>query len=95
MEVDLLILQLAIIFLPGIIWAGFDASYAAKVKKLQMTNHTKPMATDGFSKIKRLSEGYVTKGGVNSSSRITTRPPAPAPMRAAATEARKPAARTE
>ncbi len=32
MKVDLLILQLAIIFLPGIIWARFDASYAAKVK---------------------------------------------------------------
>jgi hypothetical protein len=32
MKVDLLILQLAVIFLPGIIWARLDASYAAKVK---------------------------------------------------------------
>jgi Family of unknown function (DUF6338) len=32
MKIDLLILQLAVIFLPGIIWARLDASYAAKVK---------------------------------------------------------------
>lgn len=32
MKVDLLILQLAIIFLPGIIWARLDTSYAAKIK---------------------------------------------------------------
>lgn len=32
MKVDLLIFQLAIIFLPGIIWARLDASYAAKIK---------------------------------------------------------------
>lgn len=32
MKVDLFILQLAIIFLPGIIWAGLDSSFAAKVK---------------------------------------------------------------
>ena len=32
MKVDLFILQLAIIFLPGIIWAGLDASFAAKIK---------------------------------------------------------------
>lgn len=32
MKIDLLILQLAIIFLPGIIWASLDASYAAKTK---------------------------------------------------------------
>ncbi len=32
MKIDLLILQLAVIFLPGIIWAHLDASYAAKVK---------------------------------------------------------------
>jgi len=31
-KVDLLILQLGIIFLPGIIWAQLDASYAAKIK---------------------------------------------------------------
>ncbi len=60
-----------------------------------MTNRTRPMAMDGFSKVKPLSEGYITKGGVNSTSRITTRPPAPAPMRPAAADAPKPAARTE
>ena len=32
MKIDLLLLQLAVIFLPGIIWARFDASYAAKEK---------------------------------------------------------------
>ena len=32
MKIDLLILQLAVIFLPGIVWARLDASYAAKVK---------------------------------------------------------------
>ncbi len=32
MKIDLLILQLAIIFLPGIVWASLDASYAAKLK---------------------------------------------------------------
>jgi basic membrane lipoprotein Med (substrate-binding protein (PBP1-ABC) superfamily) len=31
-RVDLLIVQLAVIFLPGIIWARLDAGYAAKVK---------------------------------------------------------------
>jgi len=31
-KIDLLILQLAVIFLPGIVWAHLDASYAAKVK---------------------------------------------------------------
>lgn len=31
-KVDLLIFQLAIIFLPGIMWAGFDSNYAAKIK---------------------------------------------------------------
>lgn len=33
MKIDLLIFQLAIIFLPGIIWASLDASYAAKIKR--------------------------------------------------------------
>lgn len=33
MRVDLLILQLAVIFLPGIVWAQLDASYAAKAKR--------------------------------------------------------------
>ncbi len=32
MKVDLLILQLAIVFLPGIVWAGLDAMYVAKTK---------------------------------------------------------------
>lgn len=32
MKIDLLVLQLAVIFLPGIIWARLDAGYAAKVK---------------------------------------------------------------
>jgi len=31
-KADLLILQLAVIFLPGIVWARLDANYAAKVK---------------------------------------------------------------
>ena len=39
---------------------------------------------DGFSKVKPISEGYVVKGGINATSRIVTRPPAPAPMRPAA-----------
>jgi hypothetical protein len=38
------------------------------------------LAMDGFSKLKPLNEGYVVKGGVNATSQITTRPPAPAPM---------------
>ena len=33
MKIDLLIFQLAIIFLPGIVWASLDASYAAKIKR--------------------------------------------------------------
>lgn len=33
MRVDLLILQLAVVFLPGIIWAQLDASYVAKLKR--------------------------------------------------------------
>lgn len=48
-----------------------------------MTN-PRGMAMDGFGKVKPISEGYVVKGGVNSTSRITTRPPPPAPMRPAA-----------
>src|SRR6185503_7750760 len=32
MKIDLLILQLAIIFLPGLIWARLDARYALKSK---------------------------------------------------------------
>jgi hypothetical protein len=31
-KIDLLILQLAVLFLPGIIWARLDANYAAKAK---------------------------------------------------------------
>jgi hypothetical protein len=48
-----------------------------------MANGSK-MAMDGFGKVKPITEGYVVKGGVNATSRITTRPPAPAPMRPAA-----------
>ena len=48
------------------------------------------MAMDGFSKVKPLSEGYVVKGGVNATSRITTRPPAPQPMRPTAVAAKPP-----
>jgi len=32
MKIDLLFLQLAVVFLPGIIWAKLDAGYAAKIK---------------------------------------------------------------
>ena len=61
-----------------------------------MTIHTKKqMAMDGFNKVRALNEGYVAKGGVNATSRITTRPPAPAPMRPAAAEAPKPSAPKE
>jgi hypothetical protein len=45
-----------------------------------MTNR-QDIAMDGFNKVKPITEGHVVKGGVNSTSRITTRPPAPAPMR--------------
>jgi hypothetical protein len=41
------------------------------------------VAMDGFSKV-RINEGYVEKGGVNMTSQISKRPPAPAPMRPAA-----------
>ena len=46
-----------------------------------MTQRT--MAMDGFSKVKPIGEGYVVKGGVNSTSRITVRPPAPQAMKPA------------
>jgi hypothetical protein len=36
MKIDLLILQLAVIFLPGIIWARLDVAYAAKVKPTEI-----------------------------------------------------------
>ena len=32
MKIDLVILQFAIIFLPGLIWAGLDSRYALKSK---------------------------------------------------------------
>lgn len=38
---------------------------------------------DGFGKVKPLTEGRVNKGGINPTSRITVRPPPPAPMRPA------------
>jgi len=45
---------------------------------------TKTIAMDGFSKVRPINEGYVVKGGVNATSQIAARPPAPAPMRPAA-----------
>jgi len=45
-----------------------------------MTDQRKT-AMDGFNKVKPITEGYVVKGGVNTTSRITTRPPPPAPMK--------------
>ena len=43
-------------------------------------------ALDGYSKSKPLTEGYIRKGGSNNAtSQIQTRPPAPAPMKPAAT----------
>ena len=44
---------------------------------------TDRVAMDGFSKVRPISEGYVVKGGVNATSQIVVRPPAPAPMRPA------------
>ena len=41
------------------------------------------IAADSSVRVKPLTEGYIRKGGVNTSSRITERPPAPAPMRPA------------
>jgi hypothetical protein len=35
------------------------------------------MAMDGFSKVQPLQEGYLVKGGVNATSQIAKRPPAP------------------
>ena len=47
---------------------------------------TKPtgVAMDGFDKVRPITEGRVNKGGINTTSRITVRPPPPAPMRPAA-----------
>ncbi len=36
------------------------------------------MAMDGFGKIQPLTEGYISKGGRNLTTRIVERPPAPA-----------------
>lgn len=46
---------------------------------------TKPndVAMDGFNKVMPITEGRVNKGGINATSRITVRPPPPAPMRPA------------
>lgn len=41
------------------------------------------LAMDGFNKVKPITEGRVVKGGVNTTSRILTRPPPPQPMRPA------------
>ena len=43
-------------------------------------------AVDGFSRVRPINEGNLVKGGVNVTSQITTRPPAPAPMRPAASQ---------
>lgn len=51
-----------------------------------MTEHKDVKFTDGYSKSKPLTEGYIRKGGSNNAtSQIQTRPPAPAPMKPAAT----------
>jgi hypothetical protein len=34
-------------------------------------------AMDGFNKVQPLHEGYLAKGGLNNTSQIKTRPPAP------------------
>lgn len=64
-----------------------------------MTNHSKFMdgcdmreiaiktPTSSFGKVKPLKEGLVDKGGRNPATRITTRPPPPAPMRPASSRA--------
>jgi len=41
-------------------------------------NTTQGIAMDGFSKVQPLNEGYLAKGGTNSTSQIKARPPAPA-----------------
>lgn len=48
------------------------------------------MTMDGFSKVKPITEGYAVKGGVNTTSRITTRPPPPSPLRPPADIAKPP-----
>jgi hypothetical protein len=42
------------------------------------TKTSQGMAMDGFSKVRPLHEGYLAKGGTNSTSQIKSRPPAPA-----------------
>src|SRR5437868_1499180 len=45
------------------------------------------IAADGYSKPKTLVEGYLRKGGSNAAvSQVQTRPPAPAPMKPAASQ---------
>jgi hypothetical protein len=39
---------------------------------------THGLAMDGFNKVQPLNEGYISKGGINSTSQIKVRPPAPA-----------------
>lgn len=48
-----------------------------------MTNPKKGMTMDGFGKLRPVTEGYVVKGGVNTQTRITVRPPAPTPSKSA------------
>ncbi len=44
-----------------------------------MTENSKNFAMDGgFGRVKPLTEGYISKGGKNLSSKIIERPPAPA-----------------
>jgi len=89
MKIDLVILQFAIIFLPGLIWTGLGARYARKSKPSEFEyivqvckKKGRAMAQDGCGKIKPLAEGYIRKGGSNSAtSQIQTRPPAPASMK--------------
>jgi hypothetical protein len=44
------------------------------------------MAMDGFGKIQPLTEGYISKGGRNLTTRIVERPPAPAVLNQGNTE---------
>jgi hypothetical protein len=49
-----------------------------------MSNKVRGMAMDGFGKLRPVMEGYVVKGGVNNTTRIVARPPAPKPSATAA-----------
>jgi hypothetical protein len=49
------------------------------------------IAMDGFNKVRPLNEGYLAKGGINSTSQIKVRPPAPTVLAPKATHAATPA----